>query len=127
MGHVPHFLVEIHLADAVQRELERASRMLGAAQSRLRRAGIVTRTIVAGLSHEDDRLLFVIEARDPASARRLFALALLPGGRIREITLVADWRLLLRGHPGGDVDPRVEPELVEDVVDMGLDRALGQE
>ena len=115
------------MANAAQLELERASRMLGAAQSRLQRAGMITHTIVAGLSREDDRLLFVIEARDPDAARRLFAVALLPTGRIREITIVPDERLLAGRHPRGDVDSGAESELVEDVVDVGLDGALGQE
>lgn len=115
------------MVHAVMLELERASRMLGAAQSRLRRAGTSTRTIVAGLSRDDDRLMFVIEARDAASARRLFAVALLPPGRVVEITLVADGRLLPVRHPRGDVDPGLESQLVEDVVDVRLDGALGQE
>lgn len=124
---MPHFLVEIHMADAGQLELERATRMLEAAQSRLRWAGMITRTIVAGLSRKDDRLLYVIEARSPDAARRLFAVALLPTGRIREITLVAGGRLLSGRDPRGDVDPGFETELVEDVVDVGFDGALGQE
>jgi hypothetical protein len=124
---MPHFLVEIHMADAGQLVLERATRMLEAAQSRLRRAGMTTRTIVAGLSREDDRLLYVIEAGSPDAARRLFAVALLPTGRIREITLVAGGHLLPGRHPRGDVDPGVESKLVEDVVDVGFDGALGQE
>src|SRR5690349_22196430 len=59
-------------------DLERAGRMLEAAQSRLITAGTITRTIVAVLSSQDDRLLFVIEAGNPAAARRLFSLSLLP-------------------------------------------------
>jgi hypothetical protein len=58
IGLMPHFLVEIHMADAGQLVLERATWMLEAAQSRLSRAGMTTRTIVAGLSREDDRLLY---------------------------------------------------------------------
>jgi hypothetical protein len=124
---MPHFLVEIHMPNAIQLELERASRTLEAAQSRLKRSGLITRTIVAGLSREDDRLLFVIEARNPESARLLFAVALLPPGRIREIALLAGGRLLPGRHPRGDVDPGVDAELVEDVVDVSLDGPLGQE
>ena len=124
---MPHFLVEIHLADAGELVLERATRMLEAAQARLRSAGVVTRTIVAGVSGDDGRLLYVIEAGGPDTARRLFAVALLPAGRIREITLDAGGRLLPGRYPGRDVDPGAEAELVEDVVDMGFDGALGQE
>jgi hypothetical protein len=124
---VVHYLVEIHLANAGPLELERASGMLVAAEFRLRRAGIITRTIVAGLTGEDQRLVFVIEAGSPETTRRLFAVALLPPGRVREITLVRGGRLLPRGDPRGDVDPGVEAELVEDVVDVRFDGPLGQE
>jgi hypothetical protein len=126
-GAMPHFLVEIHMPHARQFEMERATRLLETAQSRLRRAGTITRTIAAGISREDDQLLYLIEARSPDSARRLFAVALLPAGRIREITHVTGRRLLRSRHPGGDIDPGVEAELVEDVVDVRLDSALGQE
>lgn len=124
---MPYFLVEIHMADAGELVLERATWLLEAAQSRLGAAGMSTRTIVAGLSREDDRLLCVIEARGRDAVRRLLAVALLPDGRIRELTLVAGGRLLLARHPGGDADPGAEPQLVEDVVDVGLDGSLGQE
>ena len=75
---MPTFLVEIHMADAGDRELERAVRMLNAAQTRLREAGTDTRTIIAGLSREDGRLVCLIEAPSLESARRLVAVALLP-------------------------------------------------
>jgi hypothetical protein len=122
-----YFMVEIFMADAGQLVLERATWLLEAAQSRLGTAGMSTRTIVAGLSREDDRLLYLIEARSRDVVRRLFAVALLPDGRIREITLVGGGRLLLARDPGGDTDPGAEPQLVEDVVNVGLDGALGQE
>ena len=124
---MPQFLVEIHMADAEQRELARAVEMLEAAQARSRGAGKVAPAIIAGLSREDGRLVCLIEATSLESAQRLVSVALLPAGRIREITPVTGRRLLRARHPGGDVDPGVEPELVEDVVDVGLDRALGQE
>jgi hypothetical protein len=122
-----YFMVEIFMADAGQLVLERATWLLEAAQSRLGTAGMSTRTIVAGLSREDDRLLYLIEARSRDVVRRLFAVALLPDGRIREITLVGGGRLLLARDPRGDTDPGAEPQLVEDVVNVGLDGALGQE
>lgn len=115
------------MADAGALELERALRMLVAAQSRMGGSSPITRTTFAGLSRDDGRLVCTIEAADLESARRLVRLALLPPGRIREITDLADIHLLGGGHPGGDVDPRVEAEFVEDVVDVGLDGALGQE
>ena len=115
------------MAGAGELELEHALRMLDAAQTRMRESEPAKRTIMAGLSHEDGRLVCLIEATSLASAQRLVRLALLPPGRIRAITHVTGTRLLGSRHPGGDVDPGVESELVEDVVDVGLDGALGQE
>ena len=108
-------------------DLERASWMLEAANSRLLNAGMTTHTIVAGLTRDDDRLLYVIEAPSAETAQRLLAVAQLPAGRIGEITLIVRGRLLAGRHPGGDVDSGLESELVEDVVDVGFDGALGQE
>ena len=123
---VSDFLIEIHMADAGELELERAMRMLAAAQARMRGSTTVTHILMTGLSRADARLICLVEAASLDSARRLVTLALLPPGRVREITHVAG-TLLLRDHPRGDVDTRVESELVEDVVDVGLDGPLGQE
>jgi hypothetical protein len=123
---MPTFLIEIHLADAEDREFDRAVRTLNAAQIRLRAAGTNTRTTVVGLSREDGRLLCMVDAPDLESARRLVGLALLPGARIREITTLAETRLL-GSHPGSDARSRTEAELVEDVVDVRLDGALREE
>jgi hypothetical protein len=120
------YLIEIHMAGAGEHELKRAVRMLEAAQTRVRGSATVKRTVTAGLSREDGRLVCLIEATSLEWARRLVSVAQLPPGRIREITYLAGTQLL-GSHPGGDVDPGVEAELVEDVVDVGLDRALGQE
>ena len=68
----------------------------------------VTRTIFAGLSREDGRLVCLIETASLESARRMVGLALLPPGRIREITGVVNEELLGGRHPGGDVDPGAE-------------------
>jgi hypothetical protein len=127
VGTVSYYLIEIHMADAGRPELERAVRMLEAAATRLRGSATVTRTILAGLRQEDGRLVCLIAATSLDSARRLVRAALLPPGRIREISQVAGTDLLGSRHPRGDVDPGVESELVEDVVDVGLDGALGQE
>ncbi len=124
---VPTYLIEVHLADAGAFELERATRMLVAAQSRMRGQASFARTIFAGLSREDGRLVYLVEAASLESARRMVSLALLPPGRIREITNLADAHLLGGRHPRGDADPGVETELVEDVVDVGLNGPLGQE
>ena len=121
------FLIEVPLAHPDARELRRAMRLLNAARSRMGMSMPDTRTVFAGISREDGRLVCLIESPSRESARRMLGLALLPPGRIREITDVADADLLGGRHPGGDVDPGAETELVEDVVDVGLDGPLGQE
>src|SRR5918994_41944 len=114
---MPTFLIEIHMADAEHPEFDRAVRLLNAAQTRLLQAETNARTTIVGLSREDGRLVCLVDAPSLESARRLVGVALLPGGRIREITNLAD--LPLPGsHPGSDARPGTEAELVEDVVDM---------
>lgn len=120
---MPYYLVEIRMQGAGPLELERVTRLLAAAESRSRAA----RLIASGLSGEDDRLLCLIEASSPDAARRLLGVALLPAGQVREITPLAGGRLFRGRHPGGDVDPRLETELVEDVVDVRLDGPVGEE
>lgn len=126
-GAMPHFLVEVHMTNAGDLELERAVRMLEAAQHRLQGETAVTRPIIAGISRGDGRLICLIEATTLAAARRTIAVALLPPGRIREVAHITGGRLLGTRDPRGDVDPGAETELVEDVVDVRLDGTLGQE
>ncbi len=123
---MPHFLIEVHMSNADELELERAVRMLEAAQDRLR-DGAGAPPIIAGISRDDGRLLCLIEAANLAAARRTVAIALLPPGRIREVDQIAGSRLLDGGHPRGDADPGAHAELVEDVVDVRLDGPLRQE
>jgi hypothetical protein len=123
---MPIYLIEVQLANASEVDLERAVRMLDAAMSRMPDSTNQARTITAGHTRDDGRLVCLIEAASADAARRLLGVALLPGGRIREITLLAGTDLL--GHnPGGDAGPGVDAELIEDVVDVGLDGALRQE
>ena len=126
-GGMPHFLVEIHMSNAGEPELERAVRMLEAAQDRLGEGARVARPIVAGISREDGRLICLIEATTLAAARRTVAVALLPHGRIREVARISGARLLGARNPRGDADAVAEAELVEDVVDVRLDGPLGEE
>jgi len=124
---MPHFLVEVHMTNAGDLELERAVRMLEAAQERVREPAKDMRPIIAGISRADGRLICLIEATTLAAARRTIAVALLPAGRIREVTRVTGSALLAAGDPRGDADARAESELVEDVVDVRLDGPLGEE
>ena len=121
------FVIEVHLPNASAGELERAIRTLAVAQSRMRQSAAVTRVDLVGVSSDDGRLACFVEADSRDAALALVSLALLPAGRIREITHVTAVGLLGAGHPRGDGDPRVEAELVEDVGDVRLDGPLGQE
>jgi hypothetical protein len=123
---MPTFVIEIHMADTGDREFDRAVRLLHAAQTRLQEARTDTPTTVVGLRREDGHLVCLVDAPDVGSARRLVGVALLPGGRAREITHPAQ-TLSSGRHPGSDARPRAEPELVEDVVDVRLDGALREE
>ena len=87
------------MADASELELERAVRMLDAAITRMPESTIATRTILAGHSRDDGRLVCLIEAASLESARRLVSLALLPPGRLREISRA-------RGHTATWQSPR---------------------
>lgn len=80
-----YFLVEIPMNDAGPLELERAARTLGAAQARLR-GSAATHTIIAGINRYAGGLIYLIEASSPDAVQRLVSMALLPAGRIREIT-----------------------------------------
>lgn len=115
------------MADAGAFELERATRMLLVVQSRMRAKASLARTTFAGVSREDGRLVYLVEAASLESARRMVSLALLPPRRIREIIDLSAADLLGGRDPRGDADSGVESELVEDVVDVGLDGPLGQE
>ena len=123
---MPIYLIEVHMADASDRDLERAARMLDAATTRMPESPIAVRTFLTGHDRDDGGLVCLIEAASMESARRFMSLALLPPGRLREITRL-EGASLLGSDPGGDADPGVHSKLVEDVVDVGLDGALGQE
>jgi hypothetical protein len=121
------FLIEVHIPDAGASELELAVGLLVAARLRMRGPASVAQAILTGFSRVDGRLICLIELTSLESAERLVSLALLPPGRIREIIPIADVALLDGRDPGGDGNPRVEAELVEDVVNMGLDGPLREE
>jgi hypothetical protein len=127
MRTMPTFRVDVPMADSSLGELERAMRMLATAQVRMAAWSPETRTILAGISREDGRLVCLIKAASVDEARRMIGLALLPPGPIHEIGDPVGVVLLGGRHPGGDVHPGAETEFVEDVVDVGLDGPLGQE
>lgn len=127
------FLVGIHVPQADAAGLDRAMRTLWAADSRLSDDASTGRLVTVGIDGDDGRLSCVIEAPTIDAVRRLIALAFLSTGRVREaaasgLSGLVDATPRAGGHdPRGDLGPGIEPQLVEDVVDMGLDGALGDE
>ena len=126
------FLVEIPVPHSDAAGLARAARTLWTAD--LRSSGDVTTARLESVSVvEAGRLVCVIEASTIEAVRSLVALAFLSTGRIREaaaseISGLVDATPRGGGHdPRRDLRPGVEPQLVQDVVDVGLDRALGDE
>ena len=118
------FLVEIPVPQSDGVELERATRALRAAQSRLSRNAIAVRLLIAGFTKGDGRLVCLVEAPAAEAVRKLVALAFLPAGRIREVSVVVS----VGGQdPSGDLGSGAEAQLVEDVVDMRLHGSLGDE
>jgi hypothetical protein len=124
---VRYFLVELRVTGGGPLELDRAQRMLESAQARLSGPATVAPEFVHGRGEGGQRLACLLEADSLEAAHRLMSVALIPYGPIREISTLARRRLLGGRDPRGDVDPGLEAELVEDVVDMGLDGPLGQE
>jgi hypothetical protein len=85
--NVLHFLVEIRMNSAGQLELERAARTLETAQNRLwGTATPAPRMVYAGFIRDDGRLVCLIEATGFEVVQRLVRMALLPAGRIHELT-----------------------------------------
>ena len=85
-GPMSYFLVEIHMNGAGQTQLDRAAQTLEVAKTRLSGSATTTRIVGAVLIGEDARLVCLIEATTVQVVQQLVALALLPAGRIREIT-----------------------------------------
>lgn len=128
-----YFLVEIPVPQSDGVDIDRAVQTLQTAQSRLSDGAIAVRTLFAGAASDDGRLVCLIKAKAIEQVRRLVALALLPTGRIREVRY-----LTLPGancghsagrgtNPGADLAPRVDAELVQNVVDMRFHGSFGHE
>ena len=130
METVRRFLLEIPIQEPYSVELERATLTLLAAESRLRREGTLAAALITASTSDSGRLVCLIEASTSRAARRLVALALLPAGRLREVSdrLVGAGPLGARDpDPVPDLGSGAESELVEDVVDVGFDGSLGDE
>ena len=129
------FLVQIPMREPSRTEVGRARRTIRAAATRLGRTTGEDPPVLLRIGPEDADLRCLVEATSAESVRRLLVLALLPRARIRELTglaaalAVREARTRSSGdrEPGGDLPPRVETELVEDVVDVRLDGAFGEE
>ncbi|MCU1637195.1 MAG: hypothetical protein JWQ68_2434 [Cryobacterium sp.] len=90
---MPYFLVEIPVRMPHRREMERASRTLRSARSRLTGTSIAAPFLMVAATADNAGLVFLVKAPSVAAVRQLVTLALLPGGRIRELSH-RDWALV---------------------------------
>ena len=118
------FLVEISMPQLAEGDLELVARTLRAVQSRLSRRASAVRPLIVGFTKGDGRLVCLIDAPRAEAVRNMVALAFLPAGRICELSVLD----LAGGQdPSGDLGSGAEPQLVEDVVEVGLHGPLGEE
>jgi hypothetical protein len=82
---MPHYIVEIRLPGVDRPEVARVARVLKSANDRL---GHIARVVTASVGRDDGRLVCTVEAPSADVVRRLIDTALLPSGRIGEITTV---------------------------------------
>ena len=118
------FLVEISVPQMDEGVLELVARTLRAVQSRLSRNASVIRPLIVGFTQGDGRLVCLVDAPTAEAVRNMVALAFLPAGRIRELSV-----LDLTGgqNPSSDLVSGAESQLVEDVVEVCLHCPLGEE
>ena len=81
-----YFLVELPVHQPDRVEMERATRTLRVAEARLSGTAMAARPLIPRSINGDGRLVCLIEAPNVQALRRLVALALLPVGRIREVS-----------------------------------------
>jgi hypothetical protein len=118
------FLVEIYVPQMDEAVFELAARTLLAVQSRLSRNASVLRLLIAGFTQDDGHLVCLIDAPAAEAVRNMVALAFLPAGRIRELSVLD---LACGQNPRGDLGSGTESQLVEDVVEVCLHGPLGKE
>lgn len=80
---MPQFIVEIRLPGVAGPEMARVARVLSSANARL---GHVARVVTASVGYDDGRLVCTVAAANAEAVRHLISTALLPSGRIGEIT-----------------------------------------
>jgi hypothetical protein len=82
---MPHYIVEIRLPGVGRPEVARVAGLLRSANDRL---GHIARVVTASVGRDDGRLVCTVEAASADAVRYLMSTALLPSGRIDEITMV---------------------------------------
>ncbi|HVS07438.1 MAG TPA: hypothetical protein VHK65_14925 [Candidatus Dormibacteraeota bacterium] len=82
---MPHYIVEIRLPGVGRSEVARVARVLKSANDRLAN---IARVVTASVGRDDGRLVCTVEAPTADAVRYLMSTALLPSGRIGEITTV---------------------------------------
>ncbi len=115
------YLAELRLRVDSQADISWIGQSLEAACRRLE-----GQVLSAVYVRDDCRLACVVKAGSKAAVHRLLEIALLPSARVCEVVQVLGGTNLA-GDPARDLDPGVDPEVVEDVGDVRLDGPLGQE
>ena len=82
---MPQYIVEIRLPGVGRPDVSRVARLLNSANARL---GHVARVVTASVGRNDARLVCTVKAPNAEAVRQLISTALLPSGRIDEITTV---------------------------------------
>jgi len=117
------YMAEVRLRVPAGADISWIGDSLGAAVRRLDRVSPGRQIVSAVYVIDDGRLSCVVNAANREDVQRLFEIALLPSARVYEVVDVLARTHLMR-HPARDLDPGVDPEVVEDVRHVSLDSPL---
>jgi hypothetical protein len=117
------YMAEVRLRVQAGEDISWIGESLGAAVRRLDRVSPSCRILSAVYVIDDGRICCVVNAASRKDVHRLLEIALLPAARVYEVVDVLAGTHLVR-HPARDLDPGVDPEVVENVRHVGLDSPL---
>ena len=120
------YMAEVRLKVRAGTDISWIGQSLDAACRRLDGLSPGRRILSAVYVQADGRLSCILSAASREDVHRLLEIALLPSATVYEVVDVLTGTHLLR-HPAGDLDPGVDPEVVEDVGHVRLDSPLRQE
>jgi len=117
------YMAEVRLRVPAGADISWIGDSLGAAARRVDRVSPGRQILSAVYVVDDGRLSCVVSAASREDVQRLLEIALLPSARVYEVVDVLA-RTHLLSHPARDLDPGVDPEVVEDVRHVSLDSPL---